>query len=90
MKVCLCIVKYMNCIIYKMLYLQVYNVVRIKRFDAVYMEKGFFPNKSDIRGINSNGKSSLELQAGFYNVLFFSIVCIKYRNRSHGSRYEVS
>ena len=45
-----------------MLYLQVYNVVRIRKFDAVYMEKGFFPNKCDIRGINSNGKTSLELQ----------------------------
>ena len=46
---------------YKKLYLQVYNVVRIRKFDAVYMEKGFFPNKSDIRGINSNGKTSLVL-----------------------------
>ena len=45
-----------------MLYLQVYNVVRIRKFDAVYMEKGFFPNKCDIRGINSNGETSLELQ----------------------------
>ena len=73
-----------------MLYSQVYNVVRIRKFDAVYMEKGFFSNKCDIRGINSNSKSSLELQAGLYNVLFFSIVCTKYRNISHGSRYEVS
>ena len=80
----------MNWKIYKMIYLQVYNVVRIRKFDAVYMEKGFFPNKCDIRGINSNGKSSLELQAGLYNVLFFIIVCIKCRNISHRNIYEVS
>ena len=53
-----------------MIYLQVYNVVRIIKFDAVYLEKGFLPNKYDIRGINSNGKTSLALQAGLSS--FFS------------------
>ena len=47
-----------------MICLQVYNVVRIRKFDAIYLEKGFLPNKYDIRGINSNGKTSLALQAG--------------------------
>ena len=58
----LCIVKFNNRGEYTKLYLQVYNVVRIRKFDAVYLEKVFFPNKSDIRGINSNGKTSLELE----------------------------
>ena len=69
-----------------MLYLQVYNVVRIRKFDAIYLEKGFLPNKYDIRGINSNCKTSLELQAGLSSVLFLSIVCIKSRNISHVNR----
>ena len=63
-----------------MIYLQVYNVGRIIKFNAVYLEKGFFPNKSDIRGINTNGKTSLVLKAGLSSVLFLSIVCIKSRN----------
>ena len=45
-----------------MLYLQVYNVLRIRKFDAVYLEKGLFTNKYDIRGINSKDKISLALQ----------------------------
>ena len=53
-----------------MLYLQVYNVVRIRKFDAVYMEKLFPPNKYDIRGISSNDETSLTLQAGLSSVLF--------------------
>ena len=65
---------------YKMLYLHVYNVGRIRKFDAVYLEKGFFPNKPDIRGINPNGKTSLVLKAGLSSVLFFSIICIQSRN----------
>ena len=73
-----------------MLYLKVYNVVRIRKFNAVYLEKGFFPNKSDIRGINAKGKTSLELKAGIYNFLLSSIVCIQSRNISHGNIYEVS
>ena len=68
-----------------MLYLKVYNVVRIRKFNAVYLEKGIFPNKSDIRGINPNGKTSLVLKAGLSIVLFFSIVCIKSSNRSRGN-----
>ena len=63
--------------------------MRIRKFDAEYLEKGFFPNKYDIRGINSNGKTSLELQAGLSIVFFLSIVCIKYRNISHVNRYKV-
>ena len=59
-----------------MLYLQNYNVGIIRKFNAVYLEKGFFPNESDIRGINPNGKTSLVLKAGLSSVLFFSIVCI--------------
>ena len=47
---------------YKILYLQFYNVVRIKTFDAVCLEKGCFFNKYDIRGVHSNGKTSLEFQ----------------------------
>ena len=90
MTVCLCIDKFMNLKIYEMLYLQVYNVARIRNFDAVYTEKVFFPNKSDIRGINANGKTSLELQAGLFIVLLSSIVCIQTMNRSHGNRYEVA
>ena len=66
---------------YKTLYLKVYNVGRIRKFNAVYLEKGFFPNKSDIRGINPNGKTSLVLKAGLSSALFFSIVCIKSSNR---------
>ena len=68
-----------------MLYLKVYNVVRIRKFNAVYLEKGIFPSKSDIRGINPNGKTSLVLKAGLSIVLFFSILCIKSSNRSRGN-----
>ena len=69
-----------------MIYLQVYNVFRIRKFDAIYLEKGFLHNKDDIRGINPNGKTSLALQAGLSSVLFLSIVCIKSRNISHVNR----
>ena len=61
MTVYLCIGKFNRRQKYKMLYLQVYNVVIIRDFDAVYLEKGFFPNNYDIGGINSNGKTSLAL-----------------------------
>ena len=68
-----------------MLYLQVYNVGIIRKFNVVYLEKGVFPDKSDIRGINPNGKTSLVLKAGLSSVLFFSIVCIKSSNISRGN-----
>ena len=48
-----------------MLHLQVYIITRIRRFDAGYMEKGFLPNKSEIRDINWNGKTALVLQDVF-------------------------
>ena len=44
--------------------LQVYNVVRIKRFDAVYLGKGFF----FVRGVNSNGYYSLSLKAVYVHI----------------------
>ena len=46
----------------KMLYLQVYNVVIFRKFVAVNIEKGFFPNQSAFRDVNKNGTTSLALQ----------------------------